>query len=87
MSWGKSCGKEGYPGIYSNVHKYKEWIESVTMCGDIECFNGGYCEIKNLIQRDIVFVQDRGLEKNVKKLIRIYAGMNMKKRSLLALHL
>ena len=46
MSWGKNCGKEGYPGIYSNVHKYKEWIESVIMCGDIECFNGGYCEFQ-----------------------------------------
>ena len=44
MSWGRSCASEGYPGIYSNVHKHKEWIESVTMCGDVECSNDGYCE-------------------------------------------
>ena len=44
VSWGTKCAHEGYPGIYSNAHRFREWIESVTMCGDIECSNGGYCE-------------------------------------------
>ena len=44
VSWGSKCAHEGYPGIYSNAHRFREWIESVTMCGDIECFNDGYCE-------------------------------------------
>ena len=48
VSWGRKCGSEGYPRVYSDVHKFKDWIESVTNCGDIECYNGGYCEFKRL---------------------------------------
>ena len=44
VSWGVTCGKEGYPGIFSNVHYHRDWIESVTLCGDTECLNGGFCE-------------------------------------------
>ena len=48
VSWGIKCASEGYPGIYSNVHHFQEWIESVTMCGDVKCSNGGYCEFNRL---------------------------------------
>ena len=37
-----------------------------------------------LNQRDIVFVHDHGVERNVKKPIRVFVGMNMKKKLHLA---
>ena len=44
VSWGVKCANEGFPGIYSNVNRLQDWIESVTMCGNIQCSNGGYCK-------------------------------------------
>ena len=26
VSWGVNCGIKEYPGVYTNVAKYKEWI-------------------------------------------------------------
>ena len=26
VSWGMGCGKTGYPGIYANVFKVRDWI-------------------------------------------------------------
>ena len=26
VSWGMGCGKTGYPGIYGNVFKVRDWI-------------------------------------------------------------
>lgn len=26
MSWGVKCGVKEYPGVYTNVAKYKDWI-------------------------------------------------------------
>ena len=28
VSYGDGCGEEGKPGIYANVHYFKEWFES-----------------------------------------------------------
>lgn len=27
VAWGIECGKEGIPGIYANVAKFREWID------------------------------------------------------------
>jgi len=28
VSWGRGCGQNGHLGVYTNVLKYKEWIEA-----------------------------------------------------------
>ena len=28
-SWGRGCSLDGYPGVYTNVAKYVEWIGNV----------------------------------------------------------
>ena len=33
-SWGVGCGLKGSPGLYSDVFKYKEWIEEVISTGE-----------------------------------------------------
>jgi trypsin len=30
VSWGDDCGREGFPGVYSNVAVLKSWVTSVT---------------------------------------------------------
>jgi trypsin len=30
VSWGKGCGREGYPGVYSNVSALRDYIKKTT---------------------------------------------------------
>lgn len=29
ISWGVHCGHREYPGVYTNVSQFREWIDSV----------------------------------------------------------
>ncbi|KAJ9598923.1 hypothetical protein L9F63_026545 [Diploptera punctata] len=30
VSWGAGCGRQGYPGVYSNVANLRSWVQSLT---------------------------------------------------------
>lgn len=39
VSWGEQCGKAGFPGVYTQVADYFEWIRSITGWSAITKFN------------------------------------------------
>ncbi|RZC38819.1 serine protease easter-like, partial [Asbolus verrucosus] len=42
VSYGLGCGKEGWPGVYSNITSYFDWIQILTECTTPEA-KTGYC--------------------------------------------
>lgn len=40
VAWGIECGKEGVPGVYANVAKYRDWIDK--QMGDLGYSTGSY---------------------------------------------